>query len=405
MKELELKWLNETDQYMDDALALTHLGDEYDRYLNAVVPPIFMNSLHAYHSFEGYRNHDMFSDDSFVYGRDSNPTVRILERKVAELEHGSRAVAFASGMAAFSAAVLGTCKAGDHVISMRNVYGSYKGIFDDVFVKKFQMTVSYVSGTSLQEIEDAVRENTALLILESPSTFVFGAADLRAIAELAHRKGFKTYIDNSCSSPIFQKPLDMGIDISMHTISKFIGGHSDIIGGILVSKDEELMRKIMLEERVLFGAILGPMEAWLAIRGLRTLELRMQRSMETAVKVADFLEGHEKVKKVYHTSLPSHPQAELIKTQQTGHTGLMSFELNTESEAEAVAFIDRLKLFAKGCSWGGHESLAIMPLIGMNAEETQFIGADRLLIRIYCGLEGAERLIADLSDSLDQIKE
>lgn len=396
-------------EYMDreskqDLLSLTHTGDEYNRYMNAVVPPIFMNSLHAYDSVEEYNSVDVFADDSFIYGRDGNPTVRILERKIAELEHGSRAVVFSSGMAAFTAAVMATCKAGSHVICMKNTYVPAQRLFSAVLGPKFGMTVTYVDGTDLQEIEDAVQDNTDLMILESPATYIFKVVDLKAIAGIAHRRGFKTYIDNSCLTPVFQKPLDLGIDIAMHTMSKFMGGHSDIIGGVLVSKDEELMRTIMTQERELFGGIMGPMEAWLTIRGLRTLETRVRTLQQTGMAVAEFLEQQEQIKKVNYTGLKSHPQADIIARQQKGHTSLMSFELVDEDPCTAVKLVNSLQLFLKGCSWGGHESLAIMPLLNEPEEAIAKVGAGRGLIRIYCGLEGSDNLIADLEQGLKRLR-
>lgn len=383
-----------------DRITLMHTGDEYNKYCNAVVPPVFMNSLHAFDTIQEYFNVDIYSDDGFVYARDGNPTVHILERKIAELEHGSRAVVFSSGMAAFSSAVMATCKAGSHIICLRNTYEPVSRMYKAILKPQFNMEITYVDGSDLQEIEDAVQENTDLMIIESPGSHLFNVVDLKAIAEIAHRRGFKTYIDNSCLTPIFQKPLDLGIDIVMHTMSKFMGGHSDIVGGVLVSKDEELMRKIMTPVREFFGGILGPMEAWLVIRGLRTLELRAKASMETGVKVAAYLEKHPKVRKVYHTSLASHPAAEIIARQQTGHTGLLSLELDTDSIEDVFKFVNNLKLFAKGCSWGGHESLAILPLYDEPDEVVERRGLDRKLVRLYCGLEGADNLIADLEQAL-----
>lgn len=387
----------------EDFLTLVHTGDEYDKYLHAVVPPVFLNSLHVYDSIEAYNGADMFSDDDFIYGRVSNPTVHILERKIAELEHGSRALAFASGMAAFSSAIMATCKTGSHVICMKDVYMPVKRMFDAVFGPRLHMTLSFVTGNDLKEIEDAVQENTDLMILESPASFTFRAVDLKAIARLAHEKSFKTYIDNTCLTPIFQKPLDLGIDISMHTMSKYIGGHSDIIGGVLVSKDEELMRTIMTQSREFFGGILGPMEAWLAIRGLRTLDVRMQRFCETGIAVAGYLEKHEKVKQVHYTGLASHPQADIIARQQKGHSSLLSFELDTKDPEAAVAFVNRLRLFGKGCSWGGHESLASLPFYKETESALSLIQGNRGLIRIYCGLEGCDNLMADLDQSFKHL--
>ncbi len=385
-----------------DLLALTHTGDEYDKYLNAVVPPVFLNSLHLFKTFEEYCNVNVFEEDQFIYGRDSNPTVHILERKVAQLENGVRGVAFSSGMAACSAAIMGICSSGSHIICMKDVYQPVKRLLNQVCVPRFQMEVTYVTGTDLEEIERAVRPSTALMILESPATFIFRVIDLSAVTAIAKKHGIKTYIDNTCLTPLFQKPLELGVDIVMHTISKYIGGHSDIIGGILVSKDEGLMRKIMSEMREWFGGILGPMEGWLAIRGLRTLQARLRQHQETAMEIAAYLEKHEKVKKVNYTGLSSHPQADIIKKQQKGHTSLMSFELDTTPE-KAVTFINHLQLFGKGCSWGGFESLALCPLYKAGQEELDFLGVDRGLIRLYCGLEGTENLLEDLEGAFRSI--
>lgn len=388
------------DYRNQDLLTLMHTGDEYNRYCNAVVPPIFMNSLHAYDTIEEYNQVDVYADDQFVYARDGNPTVRILERKIAELEHGSRAVVFASGMAAFSFAVMATCKAGSHIICLSHTYAPVSRMYRTILKPQFHMEMTYVSGDDLQEIEDAVQDNTDLMVIESPGSHVFNVVDLKAIAEIAHRRGFKTYIDNSCLTPVFQKPLDLGIDIVMHTMSKFMGGHSDLIGGVLVSKDEELMRRIVSPIREYFGGTMGPMEAWLVIRGLRTLELRARASMENGTKVAAYLEDHPKVRKVYHTSLASHPQADIIARQQGGHTGLLSLELDTDSMEDVFKFVNSLKIFAKGCSWGGHESLAILPLYDEPDEVVNLRKLDRKLVRLYCGLEGADNLIADLEQAL-----
>lgn len=384
-----------------DLLALTHVGEDPYRYLNAVTPPIFMNSLHVYKTFEEYADIDIFNSQ-YVYGRDGNPTVEVLEKKIAALEHGSRAVVFASGMAAATSAIMATCKAGSHIICMRDVYQPVKRFLAGVGAKKLNITVTFVSGNDLQEIEDAIQDNTDLMILESPATFVFRVVDLKAITAICKKHGVKTYIDNTCLTPIFQKPLDLGVDIVMHTMSKYIGGHSDIIGGVLVSKDEELMKMITTNMREWYGGIIGPMEGWLAIRGLRTLDCRVRRHQEIGLAVANFLEKSDKVKVVNHTGLASHPQADIIARQQSGHTSLMSFELDTTPE-KAVEFINNLHLFGKGCSWGGHESLALCPLYKAEQEELDFLQANRGLIRIYCGMEGEENLIEDLDSALKKL--
>lgn len=387
--------------FREERITITHTADEYDKYLNAVVPPVFLNSLHVYDRFEDYRAvaSDPCQEGKYVYGRDGNPTVHILERKMAELEHGARAVVFASGMGAAAAAIMATCQSGSHVICMRDVYQPVKRFLNQFCVPRFGMTVTYVSGNDLDEMETAMKKpGSSLVILESPATFVFRVVDLEEIAKLAHRYGVKTYIDNTCLTPLFQKPLDMGIDIVMHTMSKYIGGHSDLIGGVLVSKDEEMMCRIITTVREWYASILGPMEAWLAIRGLRTLPVRVMEHQRTGMAVAQWLEQHPKVKRVHYTGLASHPQADLIKRQQKGHTSLMSVELDADADA-AVAFINRLHLFGKGCSWGGYESLALVPLYAAKPKEIDFLQAERGMIRLYCGLEGSDNLIEDLENA------
>lgn len=387
-------------QRREDRLAITHLGEEQEKYLNAVVPPVFMNSLHIFDSMEAYAARG--ENQAYVYGRAANPTVHILEEKVAALEKGCMAIAFSSGMAAASAAILAVCRAGSHIICMRDVYQPIKNILNQYFIPRLGITVSYWDGLDLNKLEALIRENTAMLLLESPATFVFTVTDIQGAAEIARAHGVKTYIDNTFCTPLYQKPLTMGVDISMHTLSKYIGGHSDIIGGILVVKDGELGELIRDTIRELFGGILGPMEAWLAIRGLRTMHLRVEQHQQTAMTVAEYLEHHPLVERVYYTGLKSHPQAELIRKQQTGHTGLLSFVLKSEPQ-KAIDVVNKLNIFEIGCSWGGFESLALCPLIHYSEEELEFLnldGHDRGLIRIHCGLEGADVLIEDLEQAL-----
>ncbi len=384
----------------EERLAITHFGEDQTKYMNAVVPPVFMNSLHVFDSIESYAQHE--ENQSYVYGRAANPTVHILEEKVASLEGGCRAVAFASGMAAAAAAILAVCKVKSHIICMRDVYQPVKNILNQYFIPKMEITVSYWDGLDLNELEALIQDNTDMILLESPATFVFTVTDIAGTARIAKAHGIKTYIDNTYCTPLYQKPLAMGIDIVMHTMSKYIGGHSDIIGGILVVKDEELGKMLQNTIRELFGGILGPMEAWLAIRGLRTLEVRLEQHQKTAIEVARYLENHPKVERVYYTGLDSHPQAQLIKRQQVGHTGLMSFVLKDDPE-RAAKLVNLLKIFEIGCSWGGFESLALCPLLSYSEADMEFLNLrarDKGLIRIHCGLEGADVLIEDLEQAL-----
>ena len=384
----------------EDRLAMTHLGEDQSQYLNAVVPPVFMNSLHIFDSLESYAADG--ENEAYVYGRAANPTVNILEEKVAALEQGCRGIAFSSGMAAASAAILAVCRAGSHIICMRDVYQPVKNILNTYFIPRMGMSVSYWDGTDMIVLEGMIQDITDMILLESPATFVFTVTDIAKTAKIARAHGIRTYIDNTFCTPLFQKPLTMGIDIVMHTMSKYIGGHSDILGGLLVVKDENLGKYLKETVRALFGGILGPMEAWLGIRGLRTLQVRVEEHQRTTMAVAQYLEKHPKVEKVYYTGLASHPQAELIQRQQTGHTGLMSFVLK-EAPEKAAETVNRLKVFEIGCSWGGFESLALCPLIHYSQEELEFLNLhahDSGLIRIHCGLEGADVLIEDLEQAL-----
>lgn len=390
-------------QDMDQLFTLTHGFEDYAGQLGAISPPVYFSSLHVFPTFEEYLKAGAGEDEeAFVYGRVSNPTVRLLERKLAALEGGADALVFSSGMAAATSAILGICQAGDHILCMRDSYRPVHRFMAQVGGPRLNMDISFVQGQDLEEIKNAIRPNTRLFILESPATFVFSVVDLAAIAALCRERGIITYMDNTYATPLHQNPLAFGIDIVMHTLSKYIGGHSDLIGGALIARDGEWIKEMRNGIREWLGGILGPMEAWLAIRGLRSLAARLKAHQHTALQVAEYLERHPKVKRVHYTGLASHPQAELIARQMRGHTGLMSFELNKEPEA-AVEMINRLALFGKGCSWGGYESLALCPLYGAPEAELSDAGVSRGLIRIHCGLEGADNLIADLGQALDKV--
>lgn len=378
-----------------------HYGEELERYYNAIVPPIFMNSLNVFDGIDDYFDAQVHDKHTYVYGRVQNPTVRILEDKVAALEHGVAAYAFGSGMAAATTAVLSTVRAGQHIVCIRNAYGPLKNFVESYCPAHLGTTLTYVRGDDLDEFAAAITDNTALVILESPASVVFGVQDIAAVSELAHAHGAKVYIDNTFCTPIFSNPLDLGADIVMHTTSKYLGGHSDVIGGMLVVRDEALAEEIVTH-RELLGGILGPMEAWLVLRGLRTLSVRVKAHEAAAMKVAQWLEGHEKVDRVMYTGLASHPQHELIQKQQRGSTGLMTFEIKGTSE-QAKQVVNSLKIFKIGVSWGGFESLVCMPHLRCTPEACEWLGGKQNLIRIHCGTEGTDALIADLDAALAKI--
>jgi len=379
----------------DDKLIATHLGDDYDKFLGAVVPPVFMTSLHVFNTMEEYLNHDKFEE--YVYGRVSNPTVKIVENKIAAMEHGAYGLLFSSGMAVITSVIAATCKTGSHIISLKNCYGPIATYLNQIGIPKLNMSVTYVDA-SYESVVNAIQPNTDFIILESPTSLVFEVIDIERIANVAKEKNIRTYIDNTYCSPLYQKPIELGIDFSMHSASKYLGGHSDLIGGALVCATEELGKQL-LDIREMYGGIMGPQEAWLVMRGIRTLDVRLERHQKTALSVAKYLEKHPRINKVNYPGLESHPNYELAQKQQKGNSGLLSFEFNGSKE-EAVAFCNKLKIFKIGVSWGGFESLVVMPMYKITEEQAKAQNGSNSLVRIHCGLEGTENLIADLEQAL-----
>ncbi|MHB1295246.1 MAG: trans-sulfuration enzyme family protein [Anaerolineae bacterium] len=383
----------ERDPKQEDIL--THLGDDYDRFLGAIVPPIFQNSLFVQPK-DGCVCKDLYGNN-YSYTRGNNPTIEIAEQKVAALEGGEAARCFSSGMAAISSAILYWIQKDSHVITLRSIYGGTRGLFDS-YLKKFGVEVTYVSGTDPDEFEAAIRPNTRLIYLESPSSFIFAMQDLEKIARIARAHGIATVIDNTYATPLHQNPIKCGIDMVVHTASKYLGGHSDIVAGVVVGTDEA-MRNIAGNERALLGANMDPHQAWLLIRGMRTLSVRLRQHALNAMKVAEYLEGHPKIKQVFYPGLESHPQYELGKRQMSGYCGLMSIVPDGTQES-IYRFIRGLQYFQWGCSWGGFESLIIPIGVEMTNEELETHDIPRNLVRIHVGIEHVDTLIEDLDKAL-----
>lgn len=385
-----MAFLTEQDRkYTTPEDICAHLGDEYARFEGAIVPPIFQNSLFVLPTeVNGVKPHDN------IYTRVSNPTTEIAEKKIAALEGADGALCFSSGMGAISTAIMYFVTAGCHVVLIDTAYSNTTELVT-AYLGKFGVTYTLVSGDSVEEIEAAIRPETKLIYLESPSTAVFRLQDLEAIAALAKSKGIGTVIDNTYATPLHQQPLKHGIDIVCHTASKYMGGHSDIVAGAIAA-NREIIQHIQDHERHLFGSIMDPHQAWLLLRGLRTLPLRLKQHGENARKVAEFLENHPKVEKLFWPGSKTYDQPELFDKYITGVNGLMSFSLKCSVE-EAKKFSSSLHYFQYGCSWGGFESLCI------------FLGGDGVkapenLVRIHVGLEDPDTLIADLTAALDALE-
>jgi len=383
-----------------------HYADTPERFLGAVVPPIFQNSLFVYPTFEKFSNARKRGAQSYIYTRGNNPTVEIAEQKIARLEKGESAKCFGSGMAAITSAILSFIKAGDHIVSVKQVYGpTYE--FLSSYLSRFNIETTFVSGLSVEELKAAIRQNTRVIYLESPTSLIFQLQNLSEIAKLAKQRKIITIIDNSWATPYFQTPLEMGIDIVIHSCSKYLAGHSDVVAGVVVGK-KDYIERISRSEFSLLGGILHPFDAWLLVRGLRTLPLRMERHFHNALKVANFLENHPKVLKVNYPLLSSHPQYELAKKQMRGGSGLLSFELRTDNVRKIEKFVNSLKLFHLGVSWGGCESL-VVPIATSRKKDKRTrkmhhekLGTSPYLIRLSVGLEEVEDLISDLEQALSQ---
>jgi cystathionine beta-lyase/cystathionine gamma-synthase len=385
---------------------LCHDDDEYFKHQGAIVPPIYQNSLFAFEDWDAIDRAFENNADSFIYSRLMNPTAELAEKKIAMLCGGEKAKLCASGMGAISAAIMSCVKAGDHVITVTNVYGPANNFLNVFLKEKCNVELSYVSGVNIAEFEEAIHENTSLIYLESPSSMTFELQDISAVAALAKSKGIKTIIDNTWASPLFQQPLAMGIDIEVHSVSKYLCGHSDVVAGAVIARKAEI-DKIIVTEHALLGAKVSPFEAWLILRSLRTLPLRMAQHDRTVRQIADFLDNHPRVRKVNFPGLKSFPQYDLACRQMSGWGALLSIELDTDDLVCVKTFVNSLRLFKLGVSWGGHESLVYSPSISYAKElppdKFAAMGIKVGLIRLSLGLENPEDLQQELALALENL--
>ena len=369
-----------------------HAGCEPDSGTGAIMTPIFQTSTYVQESPGKHKGYD--------YSRTHNPTRTALERNIASLEEGEYGLAFSSGMSAISA-VTQLLTAGDHVICCDDVYGGTFRLFDKV-LKKYNLEFDSVDLTVPQTLERHRKNNTRLVWLESPSNPLLKLVDIEAIARIAKKHTILVVVDNTFATPFFQKPLKLGADIVMHSTTKYLNGHSDVIGGSLVMKDKELYDKLQFLQNAV-GAVPGPFDCFLVLRGIKTLAIRMERHAENAIKIAQFLENHPKVRKVIYPGLSSHPQHELAKKQMTGFGGIITFFIKGGLEA-ARRFLERVKIFSLAESLGGVESLiehpAIMTHASLPKEVREKIGISDELIRVSVGIEHVDDLISDLKQAL-----
>lgn len=382
---------------------LAHHAEDRLAYHGAVVPPIFQNSLFTFKDWEAIDEAFDHRIDRYIYSRGKNPTVKMVEEKIAVMAGGEKAQLFPSGMAAITATCMHFLEPNDHVITIKNVYGPANNLLTNYLSKKMGITTTFLSGEDVSAFAKAIKENTKLIYLESPSSAVFSLQDINEITRLAQKHGIKTMIDNTWATPLYQQPLAMGIDVEVHSTTKYMGGHSDLVGGVVIGKTADI-DAIFHNEYELLGMKTAPMEAWLLLRSLRTLPMRLKQHETSTLKIADYLEKHPKITKVNYPGLPSHPQYKLGKQQMKGYTGLLSFQLATEDIEKIKAFFNGLELFLIGVSWGGHESLIYAPAISylkeLSPEQFSALGISLGDIRISVGLEHVDDLIQDLDQAL-----
>lgn len=372
-----------------------HHAEDREAQRGAAAPPLYQCSIFTYPDCESFVNRKAPGDGRYDYTRVANPTTALLESKVAELERGEACRAFASGMAAISAGILSCVKTGGHVITVDTVYGPTRRFLTE-YLPKFNIETTYIRGTEIDQFQAALRPNTQLIHLESPSSFFYEVQDVPAVVALAKSRGIAVSIDNSNASPLFQNPLDHGVDLVMHTASKYIGGHSDLVGGLVVASRERIEKLVSLEGELL-GGIADPFASWLMLRGLRTLGVRMERHYKSALTIARLLEMDSRVARVWYSGLDSHAQARLAKKQMRGHGCLVSFQLPNPTRERTFAVVEALKLFGIAVSWGGFESLAI-PI----ETPDPATGKPTWIIRLSIGLESLEDLKADLYQALGE---
>jgi cystathionine beta-lyase/cystathionine gamma-synthase len=383
---------------MDLSYIINELGEERENYFNAISPPIMQTSNFAFTKVDDLAK--AFEDEmgGYLYSRGLNPTTDILRKKLAALDGAEDCLVFNNGAAAIFAGIFANVKAGDHVVCVKDPYTWTRRTLE-VILSRFGVTVTFIDGRDLANWEEATKPNTTLYVLESPNSWDFALQDIPGVVALAKKRNIVTIIDNSYSTPIYQPVIKMGIDLAAQTATKYISGHSDTLGGVL-SGSHAMMKKIFNSEYLTIGSGIQPFNAWLLIRGLRTLPARLERIGRSAQQVVAYIKEHKAVESIIYTADPSFPQYELAKKQMSGTGGLFTFIVKTKRRDDIIRFCEALKHIRMAVSWGGHESLVIPKCAGIKPAD--FDPADPLhrSIRMYVGLEDPAWLIADLEQAL-----
>jgi Cystathionine beta-lyases/cystathionine gamma-synthases len=389
-----------SEHLSDLSFILNELGEDRDQYFRAIAPPIMQTSNFAFKKIDDLSK--VFEDEysSYLYSRGLNPTVDILRQKLAALDEAEDCLVFNSGASAIFSSVFANVSSGDHIVSVRHPYTWAKKMFDNV-LPRFGVTTTYIDGTQIEHFERAILPNTKVIYLESPNSWDYACQDLQAVAELARAENIITICDNSYCTPIYQQPIKLGIDMSLQSATKYIGGHSDVVAGVLTGT-RDMMKKIFDSELLNMGTGISPFNAWLLLRGLRTLPTRLERISKTTRKVVEHLKAHPRVEEVIFPFDTGFPQYELAKRQMSGACGLFTIVMKAETREEIVTFCESLRHILIAVSWGGHESLAIPRCAAISPSAFNAANREHKMIRFYVGLEDAGYLIEDIDQALEK---
>lgn len=382
---------------MDISYILNQLGEDHHEYFNAVAPPIVQSSNFQFDTVDQLRQAFAAEYDVFLYSRGNNPTVDILRQKLAALDGAEDALVFNSGASAIFCAVLPFVKQGDHIVSVRSPYTWAQRLFD-VILPRFGVSTTYIEGTELAHWQQATQPNTVLYYLESPNSWTYQLQPLEAVASLARSRGIITVIDNSYCTPLWQQPHRFGIDLSLQSATKYLGGHSDCVAGVLTGSKAH-MSQIFYSEYMTTGAGATPFHAWLLLRGLRTLPLRLQRVADSTARLWPWLKQQAWVEQLLFPGDPDFSQAGLARQQMSNAGGLLTLVLRAQRVEQIEAFCNALQRFRMAVSWGGHESLLIPKCAGMPRQQFDAANPAHRQVRLYVGLEEPAVLQADLEQA------
>ncbi|MFW6119894.1 MAG: trans-sulfuration enzyme family protein [Petrotogales bacterium] len=393
--------MNKKREFSFDTLAI-HAGEEEDQH-QSLNNPVYLTSTFTFKDIKQAQDTFDFKRKAYVYTRGGNPTVNLLERRMAALEKGTDSVAFSSGMAAITTVLLSLTKKDDEIIAHRNLYGSTFSALNSL-MPKYGIKTVFTDMTKIDELENLITDKTKVIFFETPTNPSMEIIDIKAVYKLAKENGISIVVDNTFATPYFQRPLEYGVDVVVHSATKYISGHGDVVAGIAISKDQEYIHNLKFGFMCELGGVMSPFDAWLLIRGLKTLHLRMERHNNNALELTKFLKNHSKVERVLHPSLENHPGHEIARNQMSGFGGIVSFELKGNLDVPRT-FIKKLKMLKLAVSLGDAETLVEIPALMTHRDypedKLHQFGFKKKTVRISTGLENPSDIIADVKQAIE----